>query len=98
MTTFDDIGVEDAILKALLEEQRDADLNAEKCTFAGTKRYWEGKSHGIHRAIELVVRLRLEKVVKPGHTPRVCEKCGTQGQMYHADMDWCPTCHHSWYV
>lgn len=27
---------------------------------------------------------------------RICPKCGSRGEMFTPDLDWCPTCKHQW--
>lgn len=27
---------------------------------------------------------------------RLCPKCGADGEMFTADLDWCPKCKHQW--
>ena len=29
-------------------------------------------------------------------TIRICPKCGNNGEMFTADLDWCSSCHHQW--
>ena len=49
--------------------------------------------------IELPESLRdaskvLDRIIK--REKRRCPKCGKVGQMFTADLDWCPACKHQW--
>lgn len=45
---------------------------------------------------ECAKRMRDGEPVAPVRQARLCPKCGQPGEMFTADLDWCPRCNHQW--